>query len=174
MSLTEKQLSLCDESKWDFSDLKALFLNCTLKRSPELSHTEGLIAISRAIMEKNGVSVELLRPVDFEIAYGVYPDMKQHGWKGDDWPELRGRIVPNRSRALCRREHIRGCRRVSSAVRPREERRSLFDAEASELQGAGLLESRHRFQPQLAGEVRHLLRRDRKKQGGQDRQHPGE
>ena len=35
-------------------------------------------------MEKNGVSVKLLRPVDFEIAYGVYPDMKQHAWKGDD------------------------------------------------------------------------------------------
>ncbi len=26
---------------WDFSDLRALFLNYTLKRSPELSHTEG-------------------------------------------------------------------------------------------------------------------------------------
>jgi hypothetical protein len=24
---------------WDFSDLRALFLNCTLKRTPELSHT---------------------------------------------------------------------------------------------------------------------------------------
>ena len=56
---------------WDFSDLRALFLNCTLKRSPELSHTEGLIRISRAIMEKNGVSVEELRPVDYDIAYGV-------------------------------------------------------------------------------------------------------
>src|SRR3954465_11069915 len=50
--------------RWDFSDLRALFLNCTLKRSPELSHTEGLVRISRAIMEKNGVSVEELRPID--------------------------------------------------------------------------------------------------------------
>ena len=30
----------------DFSDLRAVFLNGTLKRSPEPSHTEGLIAIS--------------------------------------------------------------------------------------------------------------------------------
>jgi len=62
--LNELQETWCSESKWDFSDLRALFLNCTLKRSPELSHTEGLIRISRAIMEKNGMHVEVLRPVD--------------------------------------------------------------------------------------------------------------
>ena len=37
-----------------YDDLRALFINCTLKRSPELSHTEGLIDISRAIMEHAG------------------------------------------------------------------------------------------------------------------------
>ncbi len=86
--LNEKQLDLCENSKWDFSDLRALFLNCTLKRSPELSHTEGLIRISRTIMEKNGVSVEVLRPVDFSIAFGVYPDMAKQGWERDDWPGI--------------------------------------------------------------------------------------
>ncbi len=75
MTLNEKQLEMCTSSKWDFSDLNALFLNCTLKRSPELSHTQGLIDISSAIMGKNGVKVDVLRPVDFDIAYGVYPDM---------------------------------------------------------------------------------------------------
>jgi hypothetical protein len=30
----------------DFTGLRALFINCTLKRSPELSHTQGLIDIS--------------------------------------------------------------------------------------------------------------------------------
>ena len=50
MSLSDKQRDLCAESKWDFSDLRAQFLNCTLKKSPELSHTEGLIKISKAIM----------------------------------------------------------------------------------------------------------------------------
>src|ERR671917_2905146 len=73
---------------WNFSDLRALFLNCTLKRSPELSHTEGLVNLSRAIMEKHGVSVEELRPVDYDIAYGVWPDMKVHGWESDDWPQI--------------------------------------------------------------------------------------
>ncbi len=92
MTLSEFQLELCETSKSDFSDLKALFLNCTLKRSPELSHTEGLIKISRAIMEKNGVAVEVLRPVDFNLAYGVYPDMTQHGWERDEWPEIYGKV----------------------------------------------------------------------------------
>ncbi len=88
MVLNKKQLEDCSTNKTDFSDLKALFLNCTLKRSPELSHTEGLIKISRTIMEKNKVSVELLRPVDFDIAYGLYPDMTKQGWDKDDWPGI--------------------------------------------------------------------------------------
>ena len=37
--LNEKQLEMCTTSQWDFSDLSALFLNCTMKRSPEMSHT---------------------------------------------------------------------------------------------------------------------------------------
>ncbi len=64
MGLSRRQLEVCESSRWDFSDLRALFLNCTLKRSPEVSHTQGLIDISRAIMEKNGVTVEVIRPVD--------------------------------------------------------------------------------------------------------------
>ena len=28
--LTEKQEELCDQSRWDFSDLKAIYINCTL------------------------------------------------------------------------------------------------------------------------------------------------
>ncbi len=86
--LSEKQERMCTESRWDFSGLTALFLNCTLKKSPEMSHTEGLIGISRAIMEKNGMTVEVLRPVDHEIATGVWPDMTQHGWERDDWPPI--------------------------------------------------------------------------------------
>ena len=88
MTLNELQVEMCETSTWDFSDLTALFLNCTLKRSPELSHTQGLIDMSRAIMEKNGVSVEVLRPVDYNIAYGVYPDMTEQGWEQDDWPQI--------------------------------------------------------------------------------------
>jgi multimeric flavodoxin WrbA len=88
MALNEKQEALCSQSKWDFSGLKALFLNCTLKRSPEQSHTDGLIEVSQAILEKNGVATTNIRPVDHELAFGVYPDMTEHGWKKDAWPEI--------------------------------------------------------------------------------------
>ncbi len=42
MELTPMQEQLNEESRWDFSDLRALYVNCTLKRSPEVSHTQGL------------------------------------------------------------------------------------------------------------------------------------
>lgn len=91
--LTEMQERLCAESRWDFSDLRALFINCTLKRSPEVSHTQGLADIAIAIMERNGVGVETVRAVDLEIATGVYPDMTEHGWARDDWPALARRVL---------------------------------------------------------------------------------
>lgn len=58
---------------WKFDDLRALFINCTLKRSPELSHTQGLIEHSTAIMARHGVAVDVLRAVDHDIATGVWP-----------------------------------------------------------------------------------------------------
>ena len=58
MSMTDRMEQLASESQWDFSDLRALFINCTLKKSPELSHTQGLMDIAIDIMEKNGVAVE--------------------------------------------------------------------------------------------------------------------
>jgi multimeric flavodoxin WrbA len=88
MELNEKQVKMCSTSEWDFSDLKALFLNCTLKKTGELSHTEGLIKISKAIMDKNKVKTEVLRPVDYDIAFGMWPDMEKKGWKKDDWPKI--------------------------------------------------------------------------------------
>ena len=93
MNLSEKQESLCNESKWDFSNLKALFLNCTLKPSPNESHTETLIDVSKTILEKNGVTTDLLRPVDYNIAPGVYPDMTEHGFEIDDWPEIQEKVL---------------------------------------------------------------------------------
>ena len=42
MTLTDKQAERSRQGTADCSDLRALFINCTLKRSPELSHTDGL------------------------------------------------------------------------------------------------------------------------------------
>ncbi|UCH71534.1 MAG: hypothetical protein JSW62_03800, partial [Thermoplasmatales archaeon] len=82
--LNDKQIELCTTSQWDFSDLKALIINCTLKKSPTMSHTRGLIDVSKVIMEKNNVDVEVVRAVDYDIANGVWPDMTKHGWEKDD------------------------------------------------------------------------------------------
>ena len=90
--LNELQESWCDGGTWDFSDLRALFINCTLKKSPEQSHTEGLVAIAAQIMERKGVAVERLRALDFDIATGVYPDMTEHGWAHDDWPSIYAKV----------------------------------------------------------------------------------
>ena len=75
-----------NDRQLDFTGLRALFINCTLKRSPELSNTQGLIDISTQIMEKHGAEVEVIRAVDHDIATGVWPDMRDHGWASDDWP----------------------------------------------------------------------------------------
>lgn len=77
----------------DFSQLKALFINCTLKKSPEQSHTDMLMDRSKSIMRKEGVAVDEIRLVDHEVARGVYPDMTQHGWTKDEWPELFERVL---------------------------------------------------------------------------------
>ena len=72
----------------DFSGLRALYINCTLKPSPTLSHTEGLMATSVAIMREHGVHVDELRAVDQDLAPGVQPDMREHGAERDDWPAI--------------------------------------------------------------------------------------
>ena len=92
MTPTDFQEELCTTSRWDFSELRALYVNCTLKPSPEVSNTEGLMRISTAIMERNGVDVELVRAVDRELAPGVWPDMREHGAARDDWPDLYERV----------------------------------------------------------------------------------
>lgn len=76
------------EKTKDFSGLNALFFNCTLTKSPEPSHTELLIKVSEEIMKKHGVTTNVVRAIDHRIATGIYPDMREHGWDIDEWPEL--------------------------------------------------------------------------------------
>lgn len=80
-------------SEYNFDGLKALFFNGTLKKSPEVSNTEGLLRASMELMEKHGVKTELIRTIDHDIATGVYPDMREHGWKTDEWPEIFKKVM---------------------------------------------------------------------------------
>ena len=81
------------EQSPDFTGLKALFFNGTLKRSPEASNTEGLLTLSQKLMNDHGVATELIRTIDHDIATGVYPDMREQGWETDEWPELFQKVM---------------------------------------------------------------------------------
>lgn len=93
MSMNERHQQMNSTHSWDFSDLSAVFLNCTLKRAPAQSHTEGLIDIAVAIMEANNVATEVIRPIDHQIAFGVDADMTEHGWEVDGWPPIFDKVI---------------------------------------------------------------------------------
>ena len=76
-----------------FAGLRALFINATLKPSPALSHTDGLVKISSGIMRRHGASVEEVRAIDHDIATGVWPDMTEHGSARDEWPALYEKVL---------------------------------------------------------------------------------
>lgn len=65
-------------------ELKAVFLNCSLKSSEEVSNTEGFINDVQVHYNQLGVTSEIIRLADYKIAFGVEEDMG-----GDDqWPEV--------------------------------------------------------------------------------------
>ena len=76
-----------------YDDLRAVFFNGTLKRSPEVSNTDGLIDVSASIMRLLGVTVDIVRTVDHVVPPGVQTDMRQHGWDNDDFPEIYRSVV---------------------------------------------------------------------------------
>lgn len=78
-----------------YDDLRVVVLNGTLKRSPEPSHTDGLLAVARLVFDGVGAQVDEIRTVDHEIPPGVWPDMTEHGYERDEFPALyRDLIVP--------------------------------------------------------------------------------
>ncbi|QDH68777.1 flavodoxin family protein [Marilutibacter alkalisoli] len=99
-----------------YDDLRALFLNCTLKPSGLDSHTERLIEVAAGVMRKQRVKVDIVRPVDLDLAPGVQPDMTGHGFARDDWPDLCGKVMAADILVLCTPiwlgEESSVCRRV--------------------------------------------------------------
>ena len=75
------------------SGLRAVYVNTSLKRQPGESHTALLMTASATIMEKAGVTVDHIHLLDHQVPPGVYPDMTEHGWDRDDWPQLWQRIL---------------------------------------------------------------------------------
>lgn len=98
-NITEQQ---CSNAPATYSDLKALFLNCTLNRTPVLSHTEGVINVAKTIFAANGVETKVIRPVDYEIPAGLGLDMSETPeWERDDWPQLQKEIDATDILVLC-------------------------------------------------------------------------
>lgn len=68
--------------------IKVLFLNCTLKKSPATSNTDAFINVASDAFKKLKVKTETIRVVDFNVSYGVSSDEK-----GDDeWPKILKKI----------------------------------------------------------------------------------
>ncbi|MEM8896020.1 MAG: flavodoxin family protein, partial [Bacteroidota bacterium] len=87
--LKNKTKHQCANPPAKYDDLTALFLNCTLNRTPVLSHTEGLIKAAQSILSANGVASKIIRPVDYEIPAGLGLDMSETPeWDRDDWPQI--------------------------------------------------------------------------------------
>jgi multimeric flavodoxin WrbA len=79
----------------DYGDLRAVIFNGSLKRSPEPSQTDGLLAVAKGIMARAGARVDEIRTADHEIPPGVWPDMTDHGYDRDEFPALyRSLVVP--------------------------------------------------------------------------------
>ena len=64
--------------------LKAIFLNCTLKKSPETSNTQAFITMAEGLFRELGVTTETVRVVDHNVEYGNTSEVGPN----DDWPMI--------------------------------------------------------------------------------------
>jgi multimeric flavodoxin WrbA len=69
--------------------VKAVVLNCTLKRSPTVSNTERLAEQLTGALREHDVESELVRVVDHDVLPGVSTDEGP----GDAWPAIHERIL---------------------------------------------------------------------------------
>ncbi|MFO8077924.1 MAG: flavodoxin family protein [Thermoplasmatota archaeon] len=69
--------------------LNALFLNCTPKKSPRVSHTRGLCDdIAKVYEKEHNVHCDIIRVVDYNVPAGI----KSFMWEGDQWPTILKKI----------------------------------------------------------------------------------
>ncbi|MDP9294612.1 MAG: NAD(P)H-dependent oxidoreductase [Actinomycetota bacterium] len=69
--------------------LKAVLLNCTLKKSPAVSNTQALMDRVIGILEGLEVECETVRVVDYDVRFGVSSDEGD----GDQWPLILEKIA---------------------------------------------------------------------------------
>lgn len=76
----------------EFDGLKAVFINCSIKKDKTKSHTGLLMTKAVNIMKTEGVKVEEVYALDHNIAFGMVKDGKETGQK-DDWPKIQKKIL---------------------------------------------------------------------------------
>ena len=76
----------------NFKGLKAVFLNCSIKKDKSQSHTALLMKRASDIMRAEGVNVEDIYVLDHDVAFGMIKDGKETGQR-DDWPKLQEKIL---------------------------------------------------------------------------------
>ena len=92
MSLHPKAEATCGGDAPDYAGLRAALVNTSLKPDWDGSHTAVLLDQVATLMERAGVSVDRIHMAGHQVAYGVQPDMTEHGAARDDWPALWSRI----------------------------------------------------------------------------------
>lgn len=70
--------------------MRALALNCTLKRSPETSNTGALAQVVLAALAERGAETELIRVVDHVVEPGVVTEATS---EADEWPMLHEKVI---------------------------------------------------------------------------------
>ena len=80
-------------SQLGFSGLKALYINCSIKKDPKDSHTQLLMNRAMGIMREQGVEVDLVHVLEHQVAFGMEKDLTEHGWEKDDWPKIQKKIM---------------------------------------------------------------------------------
>ncbi len=68
--------------------LNAVFLNCTLKKSPEVSNTEALARHVIEWFDQMNVTSDIVRVVDYNVPFGV----SSFEGEGDEWPLILEKI----------------------------------------------------------------------------------
>ncbi len=69
--------------------LQTLFLNCTLKQSPETSNTQALVDKVAALFADQGVENTTVRVADYDVKAGISADEGD----GDQWPHILERVL---------------------------------------------------------------------------------
>lgn len=69
--------------------MRAVVLNCTLKRSPQPSNTDALAGVVVEALEGHGVEVTSIRLADHDIPPGVESDLGGT----DEWPAVRRAVL---------------------------------------------------------------------------------